>query len=77
MQVTITCCERCGSLHQAQRLADELREELDAEVEVLPGGKDVFQVRVDGELLFDRQANETTPEPYHVLETLHRRTVGS
>ena len=64
-RVEITYCTQCRWLLRAAWVAQELlttfQDEL-GEVALVPGSGGVFQIRVDGQLIWDRQAQQGFPE---------------
>ncbi|MFB6158621.1 MAG: Rdx family protein [Candidatus Nanohalobium sp.] len=52
--VTIEYCEPCGLKQPAEEVKQELRENLELEVELEPGDGGVFRVYVDGEEVYDK-----------------------
>ncbi|RMG21392.1 MAG: hypothetical protein D6729_00780 [Deltaproteobacteria bacterium] len=55
-------------------MAAKIRDELGVEVELRPGGRGVFDVRADGELIFSKDAAGRFPdEESEVLAPLRER----
>ncbi|MEN8109086.1 MAG: SelT/SelW/SelH family protein [Pseudomonadota bacterium] len=64
-RVAITYCTQCRWLLRAGWMAQELLTTFDAElgeVALIPGTGGVFEVRVDGELVWSRKAQGRFPE---------------
>ena len=64
-RVEIEYCPRCRWLLRAAWLAQELLETFDTElgeVALVPGASGVFEIRVDGDLVWSREAEGGFPE---------------
>jgi selenoprotein W-related protein len=64
-RVAITYCTQCGWLLRAGWMAQELLTTFDTElgeVALIPGSGGVFEVRVDGELVWSRRVQGRFPE---------------
>lgn len=75
-RLAITYCRRCRFLPRAAWIAQELlttfAEEL-AEVALVPGESGVFEVRLDGEMLFDRAVVGRFPDPKELKQLIRDR----
>lgn len=75
-RLAITYCRRCRFLPRAAWIAQELlttfAEEL-AEVALIPGESGVFEVRLDGEMLFDRAVVGRFPDPKELKQLIRDR----
>ena len=54
MKIDIHYCTEWNYKPQAASLADELRKSLGVEAKLIPGGKGIFDVIVDGETVFSK-----------------------
>ncbi len=54
-------------------MAAEIARELDIETELIPGGKGIFDVVVDGELIYSKYEKGRFPEDEEVLSQLRER----
>jgi len=75
-RLAITYCRRCRFLPRATWIAQELlttfAEEL-AEVALIPGESGVFEVRLDGDMLFDRAVVGRFPDPKELKQLIRDR----
>lgn len=75
-RLDITYCRRCRFLPRAAWIAQELlttfAEEL-GEVALIPGESGVFEVRLDGEMLFDRAVVGRFPDPKELKQLIRDR----
>jgi selenoprotein W-related protein len=75
-RVEIRYCCRCRFVLRATWLAQELlmtfAEEL-GELALVPGSGGIFEVRLDGELLFSREQNGRFPESKELKQLLRDR----
>jgi selenoprotein W-related protein len=74
--VEITYCTQCRWLLRAAWLAQELLTTFDAELEAVtlrPGRGGIFEVRLDGELLWSRAEARRFPEPKDVKQRIRDR----
>ncbi|MDD5154455.1 MAG: Rdx family protein, partial [Desulfovibrionales bacterium] len=55
---------------RAVRLADKIKEAFNTEPVLIKGDGGVFDVRVDGEILFSRKAQGVFPEPDEVVNKI-------
>ncbi|XYI03046.1 SelT/SelW/SelH family protein [Sorangium sp. So ce1128] len=73
--VAIRYCPKCRWLTRAAWLAQELLITFPDEIEVLlsPGESGIFDVTLDGALLFSRAAAERFPEPKELKQSIRDR----
>ncbi|HEY6723212.1 MAG TPA: SelT/SelW/SelH family protein [Polyangiaceae bacterium] len=75
-RLDITYCRRCRFLPRAAWIAQELlttfAEEL-GEVALIPGESGVFEVRLDGEMLFERAVVGRFPDPKELKQLIRDR----
>lgn len=75
-RVEITYCPRCRWLLRAAWMAQELlvtfEREL-GEVALRPGGEGVYEVRVDGEIIWSRADDGGFPEPKQLKQRVRDR----
>ena len=75
-RLAITYCRRCRFLPRAAWIAQELlttfAEEL-AELALIPGESGVFEVRLDGDMLFDRAVVGRFPDPKELKQLIRDR----
>jgi selT/selW/selH-like putative selenoprotein len=73
MRVSIHFCARCDYEPRAVRLAAEVRAHFsDAEIELIPAGDGVFEVKCGDTLIYDMGKTGHLPESAEVLEPLVR-----
>ncbi len=75
-RVEIRYCTQCRWLLRAAWLAQELLTTFEAElgeVALIPGSGGIFEVRVDGELLWSRQDEGRFPEAKELKQRLRDR----
>ncbi len=74
MRVTIQYCVTRTYEPRAARLAAELKETWpDCEVKLIPSSGGVFEVKVDGELVFSKKALRRHAEPGEIVELILKR----
>lgn len=54
-------------------MAAELSEAMTLTPRMIPGGRGVFDVRVDGELVFSKKMRNRFPEPGEIVEIVNAR----
>jgi selenoprotein W-related protein len=57
-------------LPRAASLADEIKKTVGIESELIPGSGGVFEVKVDGKLIFSKAAAGRFPEPEEIVGQL-------
>jgi len=60
-------------LPHAASLADTIRKKLDIEPKLIEGSGGVFDVRVDGRLIFSKHETGRFPEDQEILAALQKR----
>ena len=70
MQVKIVYCAPCGYLPQATALASEIKNKYGVETELVKGVKGIFDVYVDGKLVFSRYEAKRFPEPQDIFDKI-------
>ena len=75
-RLDITYCRRCRFLPRAAWIAQELlttfADEL-GEVALIPGESGVFEVRLEGDMLFDRAVVGRFPDPKELKQLIRDR----
>ena len=74
--VSIEYCTACNFLARAAWMAQELLAALSphvAGVSIIPGSGGVFDVRLDGDLVFSNKAAGRFPEPREVKDAIRAR----
>ncbi|WP_437563602.1 SelT/SelW/SelH family protein [Sorangium sp. So ce542] len=73
--VAIRYCPKCRWLTRAAWLAQELLITFPDEIDVLlsPGSSGIFEVTLDGALLFSRASAERFPEPKELKQSIRDR----
>ena len=77
--IRIEYCVPCGARPNAVSLAARILEEFEASagaVELVPGTGGVFDVHVDGDLVFTKSMLGRYPEPADVMPLLRSRLVA-
>ena len=62
MKITIEYCTKWNYLPRASRLEEELKNAFGAEVELLPSTGGVFEITVDGKIVFSKKELKRFPE---------------
>lgn len=62
MKITIEYCTKWNYLPRASRLEEELKNVFSAEVELLPSTGGVFEITVDGKIVFSKKELKRFPE---------------
>ena len=62
MKITIEYCTKWNYQPRASRLEEELKETFGAEVELLPSSGGVFEITVDGKIVFSKKELKRFPE---------------
>ncbi len=71
MKVTITYCKVWNYHPRAASLAEEIKNGLGHDVELIPGSGGVFDVKADGKLIFSKfQSGDRFPEKGEVVKLL-------
>jgi len=70
MQVKIVYCAPCGYLPQATALASEIKNKYGVDADLVPGVKGIFDVHVDGKLVFSRYEEKRFPEPQDIFDRI-------
>ena len=74
MKLTIVFCRKCGYQDRAVELArDVLNFFDDVSVEIVPGDNGVFDVYLDGELIFSRHKERRFPLNEEVLSVIGKK----
>ena len=73
MQIRITYCGRCNYLPKASSLAATLTRELGIEPELTRGDRGVFDVAVDGKLLFSKHSAGRFPDDDEIVRAIRTR----
>ncbi len=63
MKIEITYCAKWNYKPRASSLGDEIFNKFDAEVKLIAGSGGVFEVVMDGDLLFSKKALSRFPDP--------------
>lgn len=70
MRITIEYCISWNYKPRASGLEDQLKKELGAEVELIPGSGGVFTVCVDGQQIFSKHATGRFPDDGEIVGLL-------
>ena len=70
MQINIHYCTVWNYQPKAASLAEELHNELGLDAKLVPGQKGVFNVVVDGQLVFSKHETGRFPEKGEIVDTL-------
>jgi len=70
MHIKITYCVAWNYLPRAASLAAQIKQELGIEPELAKGANGIFDVAVDGKLLFSKHRDARFPEPAEIVRTL-------
>jgi len=70
MKITITYCTQWNYLPRASRLEAELKKQLAAEVELIPGSSGIYEIIADGRLIFSKQAAGRFAEPEEIISLI-------
>jgi selenoprotein W-related protein len=73
MNVSIEYCETCNYRPVAASLAFMLKKELGIDTEFISSKGQVFEVRVDDELIFSKKQLNRFPEHSEIIEILKRK----
>lgn len=73
--VTVRYCTQCRWLTRAAWIAQELLITFPTEIDVLlsPGEGGIFEITLDGSLLFSRAAMDRFPEPKEIKQAIRDR----
>ncbi|MFC1837443.1 SelT/SelW/SelH family protein [Thermodesulfobacteriota bacterium] len=58
---------------RASRMGDELKKNLGAEIELVAGSNGIFDISLDGEMIFSKFAQRRFPDPDEVVELIKAR----
>ena len=67
-EVEIVYCVPCGLLPQAEKLKNDLKKNIGADVKLKEGDKGVFDVFVDGKLVFSRHKEGRFPASNEIIK---------
>jgi len=70
MQVTIEYCNRWGYREKAASLAEQIRKRFAGEVRLLESSGGVFEVTVDGALLYSKKQTGEFPDQAALLKQM-------
>ena len=73
MKIAIKYCAQWNYLPRASRLGDELKNNLGAEIELIAGSNGIFDINLDGEMIFSKFAKGRFPDPGEVVELIKAR----
>jgi selenoprotein W-related protein len=62
---------------KAASLASAIRERFDVETEFIEGGGGIFDVRLNGNLVFSKHETGRFPEHEEVLDAIQNKTAGA
>ena len=74
MKISIEYCTKWNYQPRASGLGEELKKKFDAEIELLASSGGVFEVVVDGKLVFSKKALNRFPEEGEVATLLRTKT---
>ena len=72
MKITITYCVPWNYLPQATSLAAAISDEFDIESELIKGKNGIFDVTLDGDLIFSKHKVDRFPENDEILEIIRK-----
>ena len=72
MKVTIEYCQVWNYYPKAASLAKDIKEKFGADVELLPSGGGVFEVKKDGVLIFSKKETGRFPEHQEIFDALKK-----
>ena len=72
MRISIEYCEIWNYLSQASRVAAEISDGLDAEVELIAGSGGVFIVKSGANIVYDKAESGVFPAEGAIIELLRR-----
>ena len=70
MKITITYCAQWNYLPTASSLEAHLHKEFGIEIELIAGAGGIFDVSVDGRVVFSKAKAGRFPEPEHIIYTI-------
>ena len=73
MEIEIRYCTEWDYEPQAASLAEELLKQFGAEATIIPGSHGIFDVVVDGKLVYSKFETGRFPNPGEVVENIQRK----
>ena len=73
MKIAIKYCKQWNYLPSASSVGDELKKNLGAEIELVAGSNGIFDISLDGEMIFSKFKKGRFPEPDEIVELIKSR----
>ncbi len=70
MKIAIKYCAEWNYKPRASRMGDEIKKEIDAEIELVAGGGGVFDISMDGRMIFSKFEQGRYPQPDEIISLI-------
>ena len=70
MKVSIKYCKQWNYLPRASSMGDELKKNLGADIELIAGSNGVFDVAVDGKMIFSKSDKSRFPQVDEIINLI-------
>ena len=70
MKISIKYCKQWNYLPRASSMGDELKKNLEAEIELIAGSNGVFDVTVDGKIIFSKFEQGRFPQTDEIINLI-------
>jgi len=70
MKISIKYCQAWNYLPRASSLGDELKKKLGAEIELIGGANGIFEITVDGKMIFSKSEQGRFPETEEIVSLI-------
>ena len=70
MKISIKYWAQWNYLPRASSLGDEIKKEVDAEIELVAGSGGVFDISMDGRMIFSKSEQGRYPQPDEIIKLI-------
>ena len=72
MKIAIKYCAQWNYLPRASSLGDELKKNLGADIELVAGSNGIFDVSLDGNMIYSKLEQGRFPQPNDIIELIQK-----
>ena len=72
MKIAIKYCAQWNYLPRASSLGDELKKNLGADIELVAGANGIFDVSLDGNMIYSKLEQGRFPQPNDIIELIQK-----
>ncbi len=73
MKITVEYCAVWNYLPKATSLVEKIKEELNLSAGLIKSGGGVFEIAVDGELIYSKRKTNLFPEEGEIIDKIRKR----